>query len=142
MKPYIELNTNLRAAANNDFEKDFFKLINNSVFGKTMENIRNRRDINLVTNEVDAKKLISKPNYRGKTIFCETLAAIQMKKTKLVFNKPVYVGMSILEISKTLMYDSHYNNIKKKYEEKAKLPFTDTDSLCYEIETKDFYKDV
>lgn len=153
MKPYLELNTNLRAAANNDFEKDFFKLMNNSVFRKTMENIRNRRDINLVTNEVDAKKLISKPNYRGKTIFCETLAAIHMKKTKLVFNKPVYLGMSVLEISKTLICDfyynyiktkcdSHYNYNKKKYEGKAKLLFTDTDSLCYEIRTEDFYKDI
>ncbi|XP_020912011.1 uncharacterized protein LOC110249773 [Exaiptasia diaphana] len=142
LKPYIDLNTNLRAKATNDFEKDFFKLMNNSVFGKTMENIRNRVDIRLVTNETQAKKLISKPNYQHRTIFCENLAAIHMKKTKLVFDKPVYLGMSILDLSKTLMYGFHYNYIKPKYGEKAKLLFTDTDSLAYEIETEDFYKDI
>ncbi|KAK3698312.1 hypothetical protein QZH41_006011 [Actinostola sp. cb2023] len=142
LKPYIDLNTNLRTKATNDFEKDFFKLMNNSVFGKTMENIRNHVDIRLVTNEKDARKLISKPNYQHRTIFCENLTAIQMKKTKLVFNKPVYLGMSILDLSKTLMYDFHYNYIKSKYGERAKLLFTDTDSLMYEIETEDFYKDI
>jgi len=142
LKPYIDLNTNLRAKATNDFEKDFFKLMNNSVFGKTMENIRNRVDIRLVTTEKDAKKLISMPNYQHRTIFCENLAAIHMKKTKLVFDKPVYLGMSILDLSKTLMYDFHYNYIKPKYGDRAKLLFTDTDSLAYEIETEDFYKDI
>ena len=142
LKPYIDLNTNLRAKATNDFEKDFFKLMNNSVFGKTMENIRNRVDIRLVTNEKDAKKLISKPNYQHRNIFCDNLVAIHMKKTKLVFNKPVYLGMSILDLSKTLMYKFHYKYIKSKYGERAKLLFTDTDSLCYEIATPDFYKDI
>ena len=142
LKPYIDLNTNLRSKANNDFEKDFFKLMNNSVFGKTMENIRNRVDIRLVTNQKDAKKLISKPNYQHRTIFCENLVAIHMKKTKLVFNKPVYLGMCILDLSKTIMYNFHYNYIKPKYGEKVKLLFTDTDSLAYLIETEDFYKDI
>ena len=142
LEPYIALNTDLRSKAKNDFEKDFFKLMNNSVFGKTMENIRNRVDIRLVTNQKDAKKLISKPNYNHRTIFSENLVAIHMKKTKLVFNKPVYLGMSILDISKTIMYDFHYNYIKPKYGEKAKLLFTDTDSLAYDIETEDFYKDI
>ena len=107
-----------------------------------MENIRNRVDIRLVTNKKDAKKLISKPNYHHRTIFCENLVAIHMKKTQLVFNKPVYLGMSILDLSKTSMYDFHYNYIKPKDGEKAKLLFTDTDSLAYEIETSDFYKDI
>ncbi|XP_048581405.1 uncharacterized protein LOC125561322 [Nematostella vectensis] len=129
LEPYIDLNTDLRAKATNDFEKDFFKLMNNSVFGKTMENIRNRVDIRLVTDEKQAKKLISNPNYQHRTIFCENLVAIHMKKTKLTFNKPVYLGMSILDISKTLMYDFHYNFVKPKYGEAAKLLFTDTDSL-------------
>ncbi|XP_048582217.1 uncharacterized protein LOC125561810 [Nematostella vectensis] len=142
LEPYIDLNTDLRAKATNDFEKDFFKLMNNSVFGKTMENIRNRVDIRLVTDEKQAKKLISKPNYQHRTIFCENLVAIHMKKTKLTFNKPVYLGMSILDISKTLMYDFHYNFVKPKYGDAAKLLFTDTDSLMYEIKTKDFYKDI
>ena len=112
--------------------------MNNSVFGKTMETIRNRVDIQLVNNKMKAKKLAAKPNYIHCTIFDENLVAIHMKKTKLVFNKPVYLGMCILDLSKTLMYDFHYNYIKKKYGPKAKLLFTDTDSLAYEIETEDF----
>ena len=142
LKPYINLNTNLRAKATNDFEKDFFKLMNNSVFGKTMENIRNRVDIRLVTREYQAKRLTCKPNYQHHTIFCENLTAVHMKKVSLKFNKPVYLGMSILDLSKTLMYDFHYNYIKPKYGENAKLLFTDTDSLAYEIKTEDFYRDI
>ena len=142
LKPYIDLNTNLRAKATNDFEKDFFKLMNNSVFGKTMENIRNRLDIRLVTRESQAKRLTCRPNYQHHTIFCENLIAVHMKKVSLKFNKPVYLGMSILDLSKTLMYDFHYNYIKPKYGDNAKLLFTDTDSLAYEIETKDFYRDI
>ena len=142
LKPYIDLNTNLRAKAQNDFEKDFFKLMNNSVFGKTMENIRNRVDIRLVTRVSQAKKLTCKPNYQHHTIFSKKLAAVHMKKVSLKFNKPVYLGMSILDISKTLMYDFHYNYIKPKYGENAKLLFTDTDSLAYEIQTEDFYRDI
>ena len=139
---YISLNTELRTKAKNDFEKDFFKLINNSVFGKTMENLRNRVDVCLVTSEVKARKLFAKPNYMSRTIFSDNLIAVHMKKTKLKLNKPIYLGMSILYLSKTLMYDFHYNYIKPKYDNKAKLLFTDTDSLAYEIETEDFYKDI
>ena len=105
LKPYIELNTNLRTKGKNDFEKD---LMNNSVFGKTMENIRKRVAIRLVTNEKDSKKLISKPNYQHHTIFCENLIAIHMKKEKLVFDKPIYLGISILDLSEILMHDFHY----------------------------------
>ena len=142
MKPYIEKNTNLRAKAKNNFEKDFFKLMNNSVFGKTMENIRNRVDVKLVNNENKLRKLVAKPNFRSCKIFNENLVSVHMKKTSLTMNKPVYLGMCILDLSKTIMYDFHYNYIKPKYGEKAKLLFTDTDSLMYEIETEDFYKDI
>ena len=142
LKKYIDLNTDLRSKANNEFEKDFFKLMNNSVFGKTMENIRNRVDIRLVNSEAKAMKLAAKPNFKHCNIFDENLVAIHMKKTKLVFNKPVYLGMCILDLSKTLMYDFHYNYIKNKFNDKATLLFTDTDSLAYEIETEDFYKDI
>ena len=135
LEPYIMKNTNLRMQGKNNFEKDFFKLMNNSVFGRTMENIRNRVDIHLVTDEKQASNYISKPNYNHRTIFCDNLAAIHMKKTHLVFNKPVYLGMCILDLCKTLMYEFHYNYIKPKYGEKAKLLFTDTDSLMYDIET-------
>ena len=142
LEKYISLNTKLRTEAKNDFEKDFFKLMNNAVFGKTMENIRNRVDVKLVNNKKQAEKLSAKPNYKHCNIFSEDLVAIHMKMTKLDFNKPVYLGMCILDLSKTLMYDFHYNHIKKKYEDKAKLLLTDTDSLMYEIQTKDFYKDI
>ena len=142
MKSYIELNTRLRANGKNDFEKDFFKLMNNSVFGKTMENIRNRVDVKLVSDRKVAEKLSAKPNFKHCTIFDENLVAIQMTRTKLTFNKPVYCGMAILDLSKTLMYDFHYGYILPKYGKKQKLLFTDTDSLCYEIQTEDFYKDI
>ena len=142
MKPYIDLNTRLRTEAKNDFEKDFFKLLNNSVFGKTMENIRSRVNVTLVNSRKKAKTLTAKPNFKKCTIFSENLCAIHMGKTQIYFNKPVYLGMCILDISKTAMYDFHYNYIKPKYNDKAKLLFTDTDSLTYEIETEDFYKDI
>ena len=142
MKPYIDKNTNLRAKAKNNFEKDFYKLMNNSVFGKTMENIRNRVDVKLVNTKEKFKKLVAKPNFKGRKIFSENLVSVHMKKTSLTMNKPVYLGMCILELSKIIMFDFHYNYIKPKYGDKAKLLFTDTDSLMYEIETEDFYKDI
>ncbi|XP_022796464.1 uncharacterized protein LOC111334919 [Stylophora pistillata] len=142
MKPYIDLNTDLRTKADNDFEKDFFKLMNNSVYGKTMENIRKRVDIRLVNSEEKAKKLVNKVNFKHCTIFSENLCAMHMRKTQITFNKPLYLGMCILDLSKNLMYDFHYNYIKAKYGDRAKLLMTDTDSLCYEIQTDDFYQDV
>ena len=142
MKPYIEKNTNLRAKAKNNFEKDFFKLMNNSVFGKTMGNIRNRVNVKLVNTKEKLKKLVAKPNFKSQKIFSENLVSVHMKKTSLTMNKPVYLGMCILDLSKTIMYDFHYNYIKPKYGDKAKLLISDTDSLMYEIETEDFYKDI
>ena len=142
LKPYIDKNTSLRAKAKNDFEKDFFKLMNNSVFGKTMENIRNRVNVKLVNSEEKFKKLVAKPNYLNRKIFNENLVSVHMKKTSLMMNKPVYLGMCILDLSKIIMYDFHYNYIKPKYGSRAKLLFTDTDSFLYEIQTEDFYKDI
>ena len=142
LKPYIDKNVKLRTQAKNDFEKDFFKLMNNSVFGKTIENIRNRVNVKLVNTGEQFKKLTAKPNYQSRKIFNENLVSAHMKKTSLTMNKPVYLGMSILDLSKTVMYDFHYRYIKPKYGSKAKLLFTDTDSLFYEIETEDFYKDI
>ena len=142
LKPYIDMNTNLRTQAKNNFEKDFFKLMNNSVFGKTMENIRNRVNIKLTTTGEQFKKLTAKPNYESRKISNENLVSVHMKKTSLTMNKPVYLGMSILDLSKTLMFDFHYKYIIPKYGNKAKLLFTDTDSFLYEIQTEDFYKDI
>ena len=146
LKPYIDKNTNLRTQAKNNFEKDFFKLMNNSVFGKTMENIRNRVNIKLVDTGEQFKKLTAKPNYESRKILNdndnENLVSVHMKKTSLTMNKPVYLGMSILDLSKIIMFDFHYKYIKPKYGNKAKLLFTDTDSFLYEIQTEDFYKDI
>ena len=143
MEPYIRKNTELRMKAANNFEKDFFKLMNNSVFGKTIENIRKRQNVFILDKKEKAINLTSQPNFDRLTILDENLIAVHMKKTEVYFNKPVYVGQAILDLSKTLMFDFHYNYIQKKYPlGKAKLLFTDTDSLMYEIFTKDFYKDI
>ena len=142
MEPYIRKNTELRKEAKNAFEKDFFKLMNNSVFGKTIENIRKRQNVKLLDNRKKALKLSSKPNFCRATIFDEHLVAIHMKKTEVYFNKPIYVGQAILDLSKTLMFDFHYNYIKKKYGQKAELLMTDTDSLMYLIQTDDVYNDI
>ena len=142
MEPYIRKNTDLRKDAKNAFEKDFFKLMNNSVFGKTIENIRKRQNVVLVDNRKLANKLSSKPNFDRATIFDENLIAVHMKKTEVYFNKPIYVGQAILDLSKILMFDFHYNYIRKKYNNKAELLFTDTDSLMYLIQTHDVYRDI
>jgi len=142
LKNYIDNNTKLRALAKSDFEKDFFKLMNNSVFGKTMENKRNRVDIKLVTSEEEVEKYTNQPNYNGRTIFSENPIAVHMKMTEIKFDKPIYLGAAILDISKTLMYNFHYEYIKPKYGNEAQLLFTDTDSLMYHITTEDFYKDI
>ena len=142
MAPYIDKNTKLRMEAKIGFEKDFFKLMNNSVFGKTIENIRKRQNIKLVDNRKKAFKLTKQPNFESAVIFDENLIAVHMQKTEVYFNKPVYTGQAVLDLSKTLMFDFHYNYIKPKYGNKAELLFTDTDSLMYEIRTKDFYKDI
>ena len=141
MEPYIRKNTELRKCAANNFEKDFFKLMNNSVFGKTIENIRKRQNIKIIHDRKIAVKLSSRPNFERCIIFDKNLIALHMKNTKVYFNKPVYVGQAILDLSKTLMFNFHYTYIKEKYHNKAELLFTDTDSLMYEIKTKDFYKD-
>ena len=141
LKQYIDFNTQKRTNAKNSFEKDFFKLMNNSVFGKTMENLRKRVDVRLVTGKEKLLKLASKPTYVSCKIFNENLVAVHKIKETLTMNRPAYIGMCILDLSKTLMYDFHYNYIKHKYDNKAKLLFTDTDSLTYEIETNDAYND-
>ena len=131
LKQYIDFNTEKRKNAQNAFEKDFFKLMNNSVFGKKMENIRKRVDVRLVTDKKKLTKLASKPTYISSKIFNENLVAVHKIKETLTLNRPAYVGMCILDLSKTLMYDFHYNYIKDKYGDKARLLFTDTDSLTY-----------
>ena len=115
------MNTKLRKEAKIDFKKDFFKLMNNSVFEKTMENVRKHRDIKLVTTDEKRNKLFSEPNYQTTKRFSENLLEIEMRKTKVKMNKPIYLGMSILDISKTLKYKFWYDCFKPKYGDRAKL---------------------
>ena len=121
LKPYIDMNTELRKVAVNDFEKDFDKLMNNAVFGKTMENIRKHRDIKLVTTDKKRSKLVSEPNYHTIILISEDLSITEMEKTKVKMNKPIYLGLSILEINKTLMYECWYDYMKPKYGNDVKL---------------------
>ena len=142
LKPYIDMNTKLRKKAKSEFEKDFFKLMNNVVFGKTMENVRKHRDTKLETTNKRRNQLVSEPNYHATKCFSENLLTIEMKKIKVKMNKPVYLGLSILEISKTLMYEYWYDYIKPKYGDNVKLCYMDTDSFIMHLKTKYFYKDI
>ena len=136
------MNTELRKVAKNDFKKDLFKLMNNSVFGKTMENIRKHRDIKLVTTNKRRSKLVSEPNYHTINYISEDLSIIEMTKTKVKMNEPIYLGLSILEISKILMYEFWNDYMKPKYGDNVKLCYMDTDSFIMNIKTEDFYKDI
>ena len=142
LKPYIDMNTELRKLARNHFEKDIFKLMNNSVFGKTVENIRKHRDIKLVTTDKKRSKLVSEPNYHTINLISEDLSITEMKKTKVKMSKHIYLGLSMLEISKILMYEFGYDYMKPKYNDNVRLCYMDTDSFVMHIKTNDFYKDI
>ena len=141
MKSYIELNTELRRKATNDADSNMFKLLNNAVFGKTMENLFDRSDVRLVNTKKKAIKLVAKKQFKHYMIYNEDLVGISLEPSKIELNKPSYVGCAILDISKTLIYDFHYK-MKERYGDDAKLLFTDTDSLCYHIKTADWYNDI
>ena len=142
LKPYIDINTELEKIAKNDFRKDFFNLMNNAVFGKTTENVRKHRDIKLVITDKKRSKLVSEPNYHTMNYIPEDLSIIEMKITKVKMNKPIYLGLSILEISKLLMYEFWYDYMKPKYGDNVKLCYMDTDNFIMNIKTEDFYKDI
>jgi len=144
MAPYIQLNTSLRAKAASGFEKDYFKLMNNSVFGKTMENLRKRIRVDLVrVSENDRmRRLVADPAYLSHRIFDGDLVAIHSTKSRLTLNRPIYIGQPVLDNSKLLMYDFWYNQVKARYDDNARLLYTDTDSLLYEVETDDVYADM
>lgn len=152
LKRYIELNTKLRQKAKSAFEQDFFKLLNNSVFGKTLENTEKRVNVQLVNQWEDfnnttkkssqAARLIANPYFHSSSVFSENLVAIQLKPNQLVLDKPIYIGFAVLELSKSHMYNFHYNIVKPFYKEKIKLCYTDTDSLIYTVNTNDFYLDL
>ena len=136
LKPYIDMNTEFRKKAKNDFEKNLFKLMNNSVFGRTFMNVRKHRDIKLVTIDKRRNQLVSEPNYHTTKWFSEKLLAIEMKKTKVKMNKPVYLGLPILEISKILMYEFWYDYMKPKYGDNVKLCYMNTDSFIIHIKRR------
>lgn len=144
MAPYIQLNTYLRSKAKSEFEKDFFKLMNNSVFGKTMENLRKRIRVDLVrASEKDRmRRLVADPAYLSHKIFEGDLVAIHSTKSRLTLNRPIYVGQSVLDLSKHRMYDFWYNHIKARYGGKSQLCYTDTDSLLFQVETENVYEDM
>ena len=131
LKEYIDVNTELRKKATNDFEKDFFKLMKNAVFGKTMENVRKHRDIKLVKTDKKRNKLVSEPNFHTMKLIDNNLTIIEMRKVKVKMNKPIYLGLSILDISRITMYEFWYDYVKIKYEDKARLCYVDTDSCKY-----------
>ena len=149
LRPYILFNTELRMKAKSEFEKDFFKLMNNSVFGKTMEDVRKRISIKLITSPKVFKKHVAKITYKRSEVFVndedkeEYFVGVEAKRLSVKLDKPIYTGFSVLELSKWHMYDFHYNHMMKKYgPEKAKLLFTDTDSLTYQVHTQDLYEDM
>ena len=141
LKPFIDMNTKLRNGAKNEFEKDFFKLMNNFVFRKTMKNVRKHRDIKLVTTNENRNKLVSEPNYQTIKHFLENLLAIEMKRTKVKMNKPIYLGMSILDINKTLCMNFGLTILNQNMETE-KLCYMDTDSFVIHIFTEDFFEDI
>ena len=142
LRDYIVLNTELRKKAKNTFEKDLFKLMNNSIFGKTMENIRKRVNIKLTNDKEKAERYSCKINYKSSTIFDENLIAVNMRKKSIYFDKPLYVGQAVLDLSREDMYNFHYNYMIDKYGNDCKMLYTDTDSFIYLIKTDDFYADI
>jgi len=142
LKPYIDFNTQKRKQAKNAFEKELFKLLNNAVFGKFMENMRRRLNVELVNTPKRLRKVCAKPNFQSFKIFNEDLVAVNLKKTNIVLNRPTYIGLCILDISKVYMYQFHYDVIRANYGNRASLLFSDTDSLAYEITTEDWYADM
>ncbi|KAE9522117.1 hypothetical protein AGLY_017505 [Aphis glycines] len=142
MAPYINLCTNMRVKSKNEFERQFWKLLVNSVYGKCMENVRKRMSMFLVSNEKKAHRLMSKTTFKDRTIYTKHLMAIHMNKEKIKFDKPIYVGLAILDNSKSIMYDFHYNVMKNMYRNKINIVYSDTDSLGYEIRTSNFFDDI
>ena len=135
-------NNDYRRDAKNEFEKNFFKLMSNAVFGRTVENVRNHRNIKLVTTYEKFNKYASEPHLMNVKCFSENLLAVEMRETEVFMNKPVYLGQAILDISKTLMYEFYYDYLQIKYSDKVKLCYTDTDSFIIYVETDDFYLDI
>ena len=141
LKPWIDFNTGKRKEAKSDFEKELYKLMNNSVYGKTMEDKRNHMDFELVDNEFRYEKCVNNPTFKNRFILNENLVGVEETKAKLKLDKPIFLGMTILDLSKFHMYQFYYDVLKKKYNENIKLVYTDTDSYVIQTMTDDVYKD-
>ena len=137
LKPYIDMNTRLGQKTKNNFEKISFKLMNNAVFGKTIKNVRNHRNITRVTTERRRNHLVSEPKSHTTKFFTENLLVTEMRKIQILMNKPVYLGLSILDLSKTVMYEFWYDYVKPQYGENAKLCYMNTDSFIVHVKTDD-----
>ena len=142
LKPYIDLNTELRKNAKNEFEKDLHKLKINSIYGKTVQNDRKHRDIKLGPTEYKRNKLASEPNYQSTKYISKHLLVMEMKKTEVKINKPISLGQAVLDLSKTLMFEFWYDYLKPMYGDKIRLCYTDIDSFIMHIKTDYFYKDI
>ncbi|KYN17802.1 hypothetical protein ALC57_09906, partial [Trachymyrmex cornetzi] len=139
------LNTRFRTLANNEFEKNLYKLMNNAVFGKTMENVRDHVDVRLITRwdgRYGAEAMIAKPNFHSRSIFSENLISVGLRKLEVKMNKPIYIGMCILEIAKLRLYEFHYEYMIPLYRDTCKILYTDTDSLIYLLECENVYEDI
>ena len=141
LKCYVDLCTSLRMNARSPFERDLFKLLINAIYGKMIENLMKRSDIKLTFSGEEFTKFISKPHCRSSVLFTDSLGAVNMRKVKTLINRPTYIGVQILEISKLLVYHLHYNHFKPTYGAAAHLLYTDTDSLVYQIQTPDIFAD-
>ena len=142
LKPWIDFNTEKRKKATSDFEKDMYKLMNNAVYGKTMENVREHIDFELVDTPERYQKCVNKPTFKHRHIINENLVGVEKVKATVKLNKPIYVGMSILDLSKLHMYCFYYDVLKRKYNEHVRLAYTDTDSFVVHIKTADVYDDL
>ena len=141
LKPYIEFNTEKRKNARNDFEKDIFKLLNNAVFGKTMEDKRKHLGFEIVSDERRFMKCVNNPSFKRSHIINEDLVGVEKQKPKLKLDKPIFIGMSILDLSKQHMYKFYYDVMKPKYGENIRMVYTDTDSFVFHTKTDDIYQD-
>ena len=142
MKDYIDFNSKKRALSTNDYDKDFYKLLCNSLYGKTIENPEKRSKIKLCTDRANYMKMVGKPTFKNAKYINPNVVGVEFTYPRLKINKPFYIGMSILDLSKMLMYDFHYNVMKKIFGPRIHLLYTDTDSLMYEIESEDVYEEL
>ena len=141
LKPYIDFNTEKRKQSKTDFEKDLFKLMNNAVYGKTMEDVRKHTEFDLISTPERFQKCVNSPTYKARHIINENLVGVEKEKAVVELNKPIYMGLSILDYSKVHMYSFYYDVLKPKYQDDIKLVYTDTDSFVIQVMTDDLFRD-